>query len=348
MTALPLVELVAAAAVLAMAAYVVFAGADFGGGVWDLLAAGPRAARQRALIGETLGPIWEANHVWLILVVVILFTGFPAAYARLSVHLHIPLTLMLVGIVLRGSAFTFRSYDAQVDHVQRRWGRVFAIASLVTPVLLGVVAGTVAAGTGPLDPTATFVATYVTPWTRAFPLAVGALTLVLFAFLAATYLTVEADDPALADEFRRRALVAGLLLLPLALLVLVLARGAAPAIHAGLVTSDWAWALHLLTGTAAVLALGSLATRRFRAARTAAAAQAGLIIVGWALAQYPHIIPPDLTLHAAAAPDATLRLLLTALVLGGVLLFPALAYLFRVFRREGEKVSGEGRVNGER
>ncbi len=331
MTALPLVELVAAAAVVAMAAYVVFAGADFGGGVWDLLASGPRAARQRALIGDTLGPIWEANHVWLILVVVILFTAFPTAYARLSVSLHIPLTLMLVGIVLRGSAFTFRSYDAQVDHVQRRWGRVFAIASLVTPVLLGIVAGAVAAGTAAVTPTSTFTASYVTPWTRPLPLAVGGLTLVLVAFLAATYLTVEADDEALADDFRRRALITGLLLLPCSVLVLHLAQDAAPAIWQGLVTSDWAWGLHLLTGAAALTALGGLATRRFRLARTAAATQAGLIIVGWALAQYPFIVPPDLTLHMAAAPDATLRLLLIALALGGVLLLPALAYLYLIF-----------------
>ena len=122
----PLVELTAVACLAAITAYVLFAGADFGGGVWDLFATGPRARRQRALIADTIGPIWEANHVWLILVVVILFTGFPVAYARLSVSLHIPLTLMLIGVVLRGSAFTFRSYDRRDDDVQRRWGLVFA------------------------------------------------------------------------------------------------------------------------------------------------------------------------------------------------------------------------------
>lgn len=330
---LPLVELTAAAVVIAMAAYVIFGGADFGGGVWDLFALGPRAARQRALIADTIGPIWEANHVWLILVVVILFTGFPTAYARLSVTLHIPLTLMLVGIVLRGSAFTFRSYDSQRDDVQRRWSRVFSIASLVTPVLLGIVAGTVATGTVAVVPGVTFVEAYVTPWTRPLPLLVGALTLVLFAFLAATYLTVEAKEPALADDFRQRAIITGMLLLPIAAGVLLVARTSVPSLWAGLVLSEWARGLHLLTAIAATTALAALVTRRFHLARVAAATQAVLIIVGWARAQYPHIVPPDLTLHDAAAPSATLGLLVGALALGSIVLFPSLWYLFRVFRR---------------
>lgn len=336
---LPLVELTAAAVVIAMAAYVIFGGADFGGGVWDLFAMGPRAARQRALIADTIGPIWEANHVWLILVVVILFTGFPAAYARLSVTLHIPLTLMLVGIVLRGSAFTFRSYDSQRDDVQRRWSRIFSIASLVTPILLGIVAGTVATGTVAVVPGVTFTDAYVAPWTRPLPLLVGLLTLVLFAFLAATYLTVEAEHAEMAADFRQRAIISGTILFPLAATVLLVARDAAPALWSGLVLSEWAWGLHLLTAIAAVTALTALVMRRFALARIAAASQAVLIIVGWARAQYPYIVPPDLTLHEAAAPPATLGLLVGALTLGSVLLFPSLWYLFRVFRRE-EKGKG--------
>jgi cytochrome d ubiquinol oxidase subunit II len=330
---LPLVELTAAAVVIAMAAYVIFGGADFGGGVWDLFAIGPRAVRQRALIADTIGPIWEANHVWLILVVVILFTGFPTAYARLSVTLHIPLTLMLVGIVLRGSAFTFRSYDSQRDDVQRRWSRIFSIASLVTPILLGIVAGTVATGTTAVVPGVSFAEAYVMPWTRPLPLMVGLLTLALFAFLAATYLTLEAADVEMARDFRLRAIVTGLLLFPLAGGVLLIARTAAPALWSGLVLSEWAWGLHLLTGLAALTALTALVTWRFPLARAAAALQAVLIIVGWARAQYPYIVPPDLTLHEAAAPAATLGLLVGALALGSVLLFPSLWYLFRVFRR---------------
>src|SRR5207245_2586242 len=122
------------------------AGADFGGGVWDLLAHGPQARAQREVIASAIGPVWEANHVWLVLVVVVLFMGFPVAFATLGTVLHVPLALMLTGIVLRGSAFAFRTYDVRRDATQRRWGRLFAIASLVTPVMLGVCVGAVAAG----------------------------------------------------------------------------------------------------------------------------------------------------------------------------------------------------------
>src|SRR4029077_1276730 len=121
-------------------------GADFGGGVWDLLASGPRKRQQRHLVEEAIGPVWEANHVWLILAVVLLFSCFPAAFAQLSIRLHIPLSLALIGIVLRGSAFAFRSYGGLRDDVQRNWGRLFAIASVVTPLLLGMAVGAVAAG----------------------------------------------------------------------------------------------------------------------------------------------------------------------------------------------------------
>ena len=133
MADLGLPEVVAAILALALTLYVLFGGADFGGGVWDLLAGGPRRDRQREVIGHAIGPIWEANHVWLILVIVLTFTCFPPVFARVGTLLHIPLTLMLVGIVLRGSAFTFRTYDDEHDAVQRRWGRVFAVASLLTP-----------------------------------------------------------------------------------------------------------------------------------------------------------------------------------------------------------------------
>ena len=132
--------------VVALNAYVLSGGADFGGGVWDLLASGRRKAAQRDLVARAIGPVWEANHVWLILAVVLLFTCFPAAFARLAVTLNLPLTGVLVGVVLRGSAFAFRGYGGDRDVVQRRWGRVFAVASLVTPVLLGVAVGAVASG----------------------------------------------------------------------------------------------------------------------------------------------------------------------------------------------------------
>src|SRR5947209_4342744 len=138
--------LIAGIMMVALNAYVLLAGADFGGGVWDFLARGSRSREVRDVISHALAPIWEANHVWLILVIVLLFTCFPVAFSTIAIMLHIPLTLMLIGIVLRGSAFIFRSYGSDHDAAQLRWGRVFAIASIVTPVLLGMCIGAVATG----------------------------------------------------------------------------------------------------------------------------------------------------------------------------------------------------------
>src|SRR6476469_7098960 len=135
---LTLPEITAWIIVVALNAYVLFGGADFGGGVWDLLASGSRRDKQRTLVSHAIGPIWEANHVWLIVVVVMLFVCFPPAFAAFGTILHIPLTLMLVGIVLRGSAFIFRSYSLGPRSEQRGWGRVFAVSSLITPVVLGM------------------------------------------------------------------------------------------------------------------------------------------------------------------------------------------------------------------
>lgn len=331
---------IAFVALVALTAYVLLGGADFGGGVWDLLATGPRRSEQRALIAEAIGPIWEANHVWLILVVVLLFTCFPAVYSGLAITLHIPLTLMLIGIVLRGSAFAFRSYGSSEDAPQRRWGRVFAIASLLTPVLLGVCVGAIASGSvgAMLDRVAhggaagSFASLYVSPWLSPFTVAVGALALCLFAFLAATYLTVEADDAELREDFRRRALGAAIAVFVTAFLALLLARSHAPRVSAGLMESAWAPLLHVLTGIAAIVAIVALWIRKWRLARVAAAAQVALILWGWAAAQYPYLIPPTFTIGNSAAPSRTLGLFLIALALGAIVLFPSITYLFRLFK----------------
>ena len=318
---------------LALNAYVLFGGADFGGGVWDLLATGPRRDRQREVIGHAIGPIWEANHVWLILAIVLTFTCFPPVFARLGILLHIPLSLMLVGIVLRGSAFTFRTYDDEHDHVQRRWGRIFAGASLLTPILLGICIGAVAAGRlGPLPPTGSFAERFVHPWLTPFSLAVGLLTLALFALLAAVFLTLETDDPDLVEDFRRRALWAAVAVFVTAFGALLIAPVQAPLMGSGLLGSGWSVPFHLLTGAAAVSVLATLWWRRYHLARVAVGAQVSLIVWGWALAQYPYLVPPDLTIQGAAAPRATLRLILIALGLGAVVLLPSLVYLFRVFK----------------
>jgi cytochrome d ubiquinol oxidase subunit II len=332
---LTLPALIAGAIAVSLNIYALTAGADFGGGVWDLLAFGPRREQQRGLIADAIAPIWEANHVWLILVVVLLFTAFPPAFARLMIVLHIPLTLMLFGIVLRGSAFTFRSYDSRRDSVQRRWGRLFAIASTATPVLLGTIIGTIAAGSvsePAISRQTSFADTYVRPWLAPFPLGVGLLALLLFAFLAAVYLTVEARDDALRNDFRVRALSIAIAVAVVAVLDLALARAVAPLMWAALTKGSLAMVLRVAAVMTSLGAMLALWRRRYRFARTAAVIEVSLIVWGWALGQFPYLVPPDITIESAAAPRATLRLLAIALIAGLAILVPSLRYLFKVFK----------------
>lgn len=322
--------MIAGVMLVALVLYTLTAGADFGGGVWDLLASGPRKEAQRRLVDDSIGPIWEANHVWLILLIVLLFVCFPATFAAVCTALHIPLALMLIGIVLRGSAFAFRHYDPRHGADALRWGRVFAIASLVTPVTLGVVLGALGSGFE-VDPRTGLVVTdFVSQWLAPYPFAVGLFTLALFAFLAAVYLVREARDPDLRADFRARALASAVVVGGAALLAYVVAP---PAIRHDLSASPWATPLHLATGLAAVATLAGLWTRRDRMARACAIAQVTLIVVGWAVAQYPYLAHPGYTIAGTAAPASVLEPILVALAIGGLVLFPSLAYLFRVFKR---------------
>ena len=311
--------------------YALGAGADFGGGVWDMLASGPRERAQRDAVAHAIGPIWEANHVWLILVIVVLFVAFPAAFAALATALHIPLTLMLVGIVLRGSAFAFRSYGGDDDATQRRWGRTFAMASVVTPVMLGACAGAVASGAIRVRD-GRVTTGFIVAWLAPFPFAIGFFTLALFAFLAAVYLTLEADDRELRDDFRRRALAAAVAVGAMALVSFIFSGTGAPSIRRGLAREWWSIPFQAVTGLAALGAIGALWTRRFGLARILAMAQVTLILWGWGLAQFPYLVEPDLTFASAAAPDSVLRPMVVALAAGVVLLGPSLAYLYHVFK----------------
>jgi cytochrome d ubiquinol oxidase subunit II len=330
---LPLETIIAGVMVGSLVLYALLGGADYGGGVWDLFAFGPRAREQRKLIADAISPVWEANHVWLILVVVILFTAFPPAFAAIATALHIPITLLLIGIVLRGTAFTFRTYDVQRDDVQRRWSIVFSIASIITPILLGTTLGAIASGTIRVENGAV-TSGFFRSWLAPFPLAVGLFALALFAFLAAVYLTLEARERKLQEDFRMRAIISGVAVGLLALMVFILAKTGAPTVRAGISRSWWALGLHLLTAIFATSAFVTLWTRRYRLARVCAAAQVTLILLGWAFAQFPHLVEPDLTINSAAAPQITLQLLLGALAAGAILLFPSYYYLFRIFKAE--------------
>jgi cytochrome d ubiquinol oxidase subunit II len=328
-------EIFAGIVVVALNVYVLTGGADFGGGLWDLLASGPRRERQRDLIAHAIGPIWEANHVWLVLVVVLTFTAFPAAFATIGTVLHIPLALMLIGIVMRGSAFVFRSYGSRTWEQRRQWDRIFAVASVLTPLLLGIVIGAVSTGAAGVAQTqigaGSFGRVFMAPWLAPFPVAVGVLALSLFAMLAAVYLAYETNDDALREDFRKRALAAAATVFVAALGALALAHREAPVLQAGLFGSAWALPFQIATGIAALTTIGALWVRRYALARFAAAAQASLILWGWALAQFPYVVPPNLTITNTVSPRITLVITAWALAAGAALLIPSLLYLFRTF-----------------
>jgi cytochrome d ubiquinol oxidase subunit II len=326
------VVLLALALVLALTTYALLGGADYGGGLWDLLASGPTADRQRATIAHAIGPVWEANHVWLIVAVVIAFSGFPRAFAAIGTYLHIPLLLVMAGIVLRGSAFVFRAYGSENPQHERIWGRVFAGASTITPLFLGIVVGALTEGRLPATTAGSFAAVFIEPWLTPFSVAVGVFALMLFGYLAAVYLTLEAGDAEERGAFRGRAILSGIVTGLLAATVLLLSG---PDIRQTLTASSWAIPLHLATGISAVAAFVCLASRRFQLARVAAAAQVTLILWGWALAQFPYAIRPHLTLEASAAPANVRILLLQVLGAGALLLVPSLLYLFKLFGPRG-------------
>ena len=243
-----------------------------------------------------LDPIWEANHVWLIVIVVLLFVAFPVAFAAISTALHIPLTFMLIGIVLRGTAFVFRTYDVQSDVIHRRWSRVFAVASVITPVMLGVTLGAVASGTIHVDVESGQVDTdFISAWFAPFSFAIGFFTLTLCALLAAVYLTLETEDTELQEDFRRRALISAVSVGAMAGLSFILSAEGAPAIRRGLGSASWSIPFHILTGAMALWAIWTIWKRQFRLARILVPIQVTLIVFGWGLAQYPYLVTPDLT-----------------------------------------------------
>ena len=328
--------LVAAIMLTSLIVYALMGGADYGGGMWDLLVSGKRSQRQRHAIVEAISPIWEANHVWLILVIVLLFSAFPLAFSTIMTALNIPITAMLIGIVLRGSAFMFRKYDSTDDAVQRRWSTVFGVASFFTPFFQGLTLG--ALTTGKIHLAGDRVTTgFFAGWLTPFALACGLFALALFAFLAATYLTVDTQsEPDLQNDFRLRAIWSQIALILLANLVFITSREGAPLMHHGL-TNWWAPILLGWTVLSGITAFLALWFRVFSLARTAAVVQVTFILVGWGLAQFPHLVTPDVTIQNAAAPGSTLKLLLIALGVGALVLLPSLFYLFQIFKRQEQR-----------
>ena len=328
---------------LALVLYVLTGGADFGAGVWDLLARGPRQVAQRRAIALTIGPIWEANHVWLILAIVVTFVAFPTAFAAISIALHIPLVILLVGIVLRGTAFVFRAYDSRDADVQRRWSAVFDLGSTMSPILLGVVVGAIASGRirvvdGQVQ------GGFFDAWLAPFPWAVGVLTLAIFAYLAAVYLCVATwEQPELQEDFRARGLAAAVVVFVVAWVAFFLSRTGAPRVWSGLWESDHAIPLQVAVAVVGLGTVAALWRRRYQLARALVIVQVVLVVMGWGLAQYPFVVPPDITI-ADAAPPMVLWNMLTIGAIGSLPALAAYGWLMRVFRSADAPIDHRHRV----
>jgi cytochrome d ubiquinol oxidase subunit II len=322
---------VAAAMFIGVIAYAVFAGADFGSGFFDLTAGGDQSGGElRTLIDHSIGPVWEANHVWLIYVLVMWWTGFPGAFAATMTTLIVPLFLALLGIVLRGAAFAFRKYSATLGQA-RLFGVVFAGSSLITPFFLGAVAGGVASGRVPAEGGGDVWESWLNP-TSLFG---GAIAVGTCCFLAGAFLTADADrggHQELAERLRRRTLVLGLLTGLIVFAALVPIERDAPTLANGL--EGRAAPLIIISALAGAATLVLLFRRRYAVARLTAVAAVAAVITGWGVAQYPWMLVDEVTIEDAAGAPATLAGLLIVVALAGVIVLPALVYLFWLTQSE--------------
>jgi len=314
----PLVFAVALVALGAIALYAIFGGADFGGGILDVLASGPRRREQQSLIGHAIGPVWETNHVWLIFAIVTLFTCFPPAFAAISTGLFVPLTFVLVGIILRGAAYAFRSQARDGSTFGAAWGHVFGIASAIAPFFFGAAVGGLTVGGY--------------RWSSPFALVVGIFALALCAQIGAVFLAVESRD-ALQADFRKRAIVATFALAAVGALVLGIAAFTSHDTFAALLAPQARPGV-LVAMALGFAVLGALVLRRYTIARVAVAFETLAVLGGWYLAQAPYLVPHELTIADAAAPSAVLRAFLWLVAIGGALFVPSLLLLFRIFKSE--------------
>jgi cytochrome d ubiquinol oxidase subunit II len=329
---MPLAELLMAAMWICLTAYALFGGADFGGGFWDLIAGGAEKGRpQRNLIEHSIGPIWEANHVWLIFVIILTWTVIPSVFAAVSSTLYIPLTFVALGIIARGSAFAFRKVSQKLWQ-QRLFGGAFALSSLVTPFFLGTVGGALAServppGIAAGDP--------ITSWVNPTSLASGLLAVATTAYLAAVYLTHDArreGDSDLAQAFRRKALASGLVTGVLAVLeLLVLARDA-PGLFRQLLSMP-ALPFVALSLAAGVASLILMFRRRYLTVRLSAALAVTALLWSWGIGQYPNVLP-GLDLPDASATESVLLANSIAVLIAGILVIPSLWWLYAIFQRD--------------
>jgi cytochrome bd ubiquinol oxidase subunit II len=314
---------------IGITAYAVFGGADFGGGFWDLTAGGDqRGGRVRGMVQRSMSPVWEANHVWLIFVLVMVWTAFPVAFGSIFTTLAIPLFLASIGIIFRGTAFALRGHAATMREA-RTIGATFALSSVIVPFCFGATIGGIASGRVPVGNQA---GDTITSWTSPTSILIGVLAVATGAYLAAVFLagdSVRAGQPDLASAFRARALGAGVVTGVIAFAGLFVIRSDARALFDGL-TSGGGLVAVLASAVAGAATLWLVWTERYGLARATAAAAVGAVTVGWVLAQDPYVLPPTLTLDRAAAPDATLASVLIGVGLGALVLVPSLWYLYRL------------------
>ncbi len=323
---------VAVVLLAALTAYAVFGGADFGAGFWDLIAGGPeQGAAPRGAIERSIGPVWEANHVWLIFIFVVSWSAFPSAYEAIVLTMFVPLTIAALGIVLRGASFAFRKSVVTL-RFRRVFGVAFAISSVLVPFCMGAIAGGIASGQVPAggragDP--------VDSWLNSVSLLTGLLAVVLAAYLAAVYLvwdTRREGQPDLAEYFRRRAMVTALVAAVVAAAALSVLSAKDSHVFDG-VTSR-ALPLVILSVVCGAGALVLLARNAARGARVLAILTVAGIIGSWGVAQWPYIVPDSITVSGAAAPDGTLTALLVATGLALVIVVPGFVLLYVLDQRE--------------
>jgi len=310
-----------------VAAYALFGGADFGGGIWDLLAGqAERGSAPRKLIDESITPVWEANHVWLVFILVLLWTAFPPAFAAVMTALFIPLSLSLLGIVLRGAGFAFR-HTAQRLQVRQVTGAAFAAASLITPFFLGTVIGAVVTGQVPVHPAGNVLAA----WTSPTAILTGFLFVAACGYISAVFLVIEAQQRGQQDlrrYFSVRATVAGALTGALAAGTFAELSASAPRVFTRL--TGISLPLVVVSVAAGGAVLGMLWLRWYHATflRATAAIAVATVVWGWGLAQYPYLFPTSLSLAAASAPTATLDAEFVVTGLAVLLVAPGFGLLY--------------------
>jgi cytochrome d ubiquinol oxidase subunit II len=310
--------------------YAVFGGADFGAGFWDLTAGGAERGREpRALIDQSIGPVWEANHVWLIYCLVVLWTGFPTAFASIMETLYVPIGLAAFGIVLRGAGFAFRRVSVRTA-VQRTYGAAFALSSVVTPFFLGAVAGGVASGRVPTSGASHAVSSWVGPTSMLG----GALAVVVCAYLAAVFLVADSrrrQRPDMERYFRRRALASGAAAGAIAIGGIFVLRDDSRRLFDRL--TGPALALVIISGVCGLAALVALRRASPTALRVLAVGAVAGVVGGWGVAQYPYLLGTHLRIDHAAAPGATLWSLVVVFALAAALCLPSLAWLYVLQQR---------------